>query len=214
MRLRTARRLVAIYLCAVAIAVLASCTATNAPATSPAAATTAPSVSPNWVGVYASTGEVGGFAGTVLHLARDINGDLVYRMRIRSDVYDPTEIQQSELRGDCLTVGGILYLPTADGYVRDGKTELRASLDKYALMKINGHDVLMRADAAQIYKKDHKLYDYGILIKVSDESSRFIDLTNISNPSVKLLYADPTKPWSDPYISPLNDGGSPDSKAK
>src|SRR5206468_5709849 len=94
----------------------------------------------------------------------------------------------------------VLYIPHAYGHIRDGKPDLTASLDRMSLIEINGHKTLMRDDALRTFRNENKLYDYGILIKVSDDPFYPLDLKKAEPPSIKLLYSDPTKPWNDPFV--------------
>jgi hypothetical protein len=197
-----------------AIALLcASCASSARPPGAPAPtgarspATTNPSLiasTKDWIGIYASTSEIGGFSGTTLALSEDSRDALCYRMRFYSDVISVNQIQQDELYGSCLTDRNVLYLPKADGFIHDGKPTLLASIERYALMEVNGHKVLMRDDALQAFLKENRLYDYGILVKVSDQADFAADLKKVEHPSIKMLYANPAHPWSDPFVSGPN----------
>src|SRR4051812_20898265 len=109
----------------------------SAPATQPA--TTQPAFTErDWIGIYASTSEIGGFAGTVLVLDKGLRDDIGYRLRSYSDVSSANDIKQDEQRGSCLIEGQVVYLPEAYGYMHDGKPQLLASISRYTLMEING----------------------------------------------------------------------------
>jgi hypothetical protein len=168
------------------------------PATQPATTTDVPQR--EWLGVYASTSETGGFAGTVLVLEKGALDGISYRMRSYTDVRTVGEIRQDEQRGGCLTEGNALYLPEAYGYMDDGKPRLLASIERYTLVEINGRKVLMREDALHAFRTQNKLYDYGILVKVKDEAELWLDLKEVEHPSIKLLYSDPTRSWKDPFV--------------
>ena len=88
--------------------------------------------------------------------------------------------------------------------MRDEKPVLLASIDKYTRTTINGHVVLMRADALNVYKKENKLYDYGILIRIDPNVEIAQDLTDIKHPSIKMLYTDPDSGWEDPFVNGAN----------
>lgn len=198
------------YLIATIVTLLsASCAgprggAPSVPATQPAAAGTVSEA--DWLGVYASTSEIGGFTGTVLVLEKNLMGkDIGYRLRFHSDVSWSAAIKQDERGGGCLIEGRALYLPEADGYMHDGKPHLRASIKRYTLVEINGRRVLIRDDALSAFRNQNKLYDYGILVKVQDQADILLDLTKVEHPSIKVLYADPNKPWDDPFVHGPND---------
>jgi hypothetical protein len=154
-----------------------------------------------WLGVYASTSETGGFSGTVLALERNWNDQLRYRMRFYSDVsLGDDGIEQDEPSGDCLIEGATLYLPQAHGFMREGKPILLATLTRYTRVTINGHTVLLRDDALRAYRAKNELYDYGILVRVGGPPEWLADLRSVKHPSIKTLYADPSKPWDDPFV--------------
>jgi hypothetical protein len=186
-----------------------SCRSSQDPPPTPATsrtvaiATTTPSPPnvPNvWLGVYASPGEIGGFSGTTLVIDTDSRNELSYRKRSYSDRISENSIAQDERHGSCLAEGDTLYVPEAYGYFSDGKPRLLASIERLTRVTINGHQVLMRDDALKSFREDNKLYDYGILIKVSNASGWDVRLENVPSPSIKALYADPSKPWKDPFV--------------
>ena len=197
------------YLILAALSLLcASCAApavdtAGAPATQPAVDEEI--TEQDWVGVYASTSEVGGFTGTVLALDEKSGKEMGYRLRFRSDVIMLDAIRQDMRRGSCLTEGRVLYLPEAYGFMLDDKPVLLASITRYTLVEINGHQVLMRDDALQAFREHNKLYDYGILVKVKDEAGPLSDFSKVEHPSIKVLYADPARPWNDPFVHGPND---------
>jgi hypothetical protein len=155
-----------------------------------------------WRGIYASPSEVGGYSSTVLELAW--GHDDMYRMRSRSDMRQSDVIVQDEVTGTFLRELHTLYIPVASGRTNNGETQLSASIDRYTMAQINGRAVLMRDDAYAVYQKEGKLYDYGILIKVSDEPGLLTDLKKVEHPSIKLLYANPNGPWADPFVNGPN----------
>ena len=157
----------------------------------------------DWIGVYASTSEIGGLAGTVLVL-EDEHDHIGYRMHSYSDVLIVDSIQEDEQHGTCLIEGRNLYLPLAFGYMRKGKPSLLALVSRYTLVEINGRNVLMRDDALHAFREENKLYDYGILVRVKDQVDFMFDLQKVEHPSVKTLYADPTKKWNDPFVHDAN----------
>jgi hypothetical protein len=177
----------------------------STPSTRPAATQPADEVSErDWIGVYASASEIGGFAGTVLVLDKELRNDIGYRLRSYSDVSSVDDIKQDEQRGSCLIEGQVVYLPEAHGYMHDGKPQLLASITRYTRMEINGRKVLMRDDALRAFREQNKLYDYGILVKVNDEAGVMLDLRKVEHPSIKVLYADPARPWNDPFVHGAN----------
>ena len=202
------------FVASIAIAALPlACTAKRSSQFSPSVSGTAPIATPasrpvfhNWAGVYATPGEIGGFAGTVLVLQfrPDLSGS--YQMSCYSDMEQSDTIRQPSQVGDFLIQDDALYLPEASGIMREGKPELRASVDRYTLVKINDQEVLMRDDALQAFKQNNRLYDYGILVRVGDlPKGGLVDLANVVHPSIKLLYSDPAKPWVDPFVHGPNE---------
>lgn len=154
-----------------------------------------------WAGVYSSSSEVGGFTGTVIQLEKEFRGDgLRYRMHFYTDVVSADNIEQDVLRGVPLAYADSLFLPEAFGYYHDGKPVLQSRVTRYVMRRINGHTVLMRDDALKAYEDENKLYDYGILIKVSEDSSLMVDLPKVEHKSIKMLYAEPGNPWRDPFV--------------
>ena len=65
---------------------------------------------------------------------------------------------------------------------------------------IQGHTVLLRDDALKAYRENNQLYDYGILIRVSDKATLFTDLDHVKHESIKVLYQDRSKGWDDPFV--------------
>lgn len=159
-----------------------------------------------WSGVYSSPSEIGGFSGTVLVIEKKLfNDDLGYRKRFYSDVELADSIEQDTTSGSCLIEGDRIYIPEAYGFYRGGKPVLRASIARYTKVEVNGYVTLMRDDAYNAFKTENKLYDYGILIKVSMESDRLFDLGEVEHKSIKILYDDESKPWKDPFVSGPNE---------
>lgn len=155
----------------------------------------------SWIGIYSSTSEIGGFTGTVLSLEDAFtHGSLRYRMKFRSDVVVADMIRESEKDGQPLVEGDELYLPEASGYVLDGKTSLWASITRYTRVNLQGRTVLMRDDALRAFRKNNRLYDYGILIKVLDRGDPFLNLAAVKHESIKVLYQNTTGPWQDPFV--------------
>lgn len=155
----------------------------------------------DWVGVYASPSEIGGFSKTVLIVERNPGGDgLGYRMRFQSDVVSDDEIQQDVLRGTVLSEGGKLYVPEASGDYMEGKPFLFAHLTRYTRCRINAHIALLRDDALRAYERDDELYDYGILIRVADKADWQTDFDGVKHPSIRLLYGDKRRGWKDPFV--------------
>ena len=154
----------------------------------------------DFLGVWASPAEIGGFSGTVLVLEKDLSDEIGYRMRFYTDTDLSGEIKQDERRGSSLTSGHAIYIPQASGFYHDGKPLLLASVTQYTLMQINGHAVLVRDDALKAYQTENKLYDYGILIRVTAKAEPLLELKKVEHPSIKLLYSDPNKPSADPFV--------------
>jgi hypothetical protein len=167
-------------------------------ATQPAAARAV--LEDDWPGVYASPSEIGGFAGTVLAVEKGPRDGMNYRMYSRSDVSSSDAIRQDVLHGSCLSDGSELYMPYAYGFMHEGEPRLLASITRFTLVEIDGRKVLMRDDALRAFREQNKLYDYGILIKTNDQPDVSLDLAKVEHPSIKVLYSDPTQPWSDPFV--------------
>ncbi|QDV46084.1 hypothetical protein Enr13x_59880 [Stieleria neptunia] len=162
-----------------------------------------------WSGVYASTSEVGMFTSTVLVIDDGSVGHIAYNMKFTTDVGSVDDIRQDTLHGTVLTDKDKIYVPLAHGRKRDGQISLMASISRYTRVEINGKTVLLRDDALRAYKKDKKLYDYGVLIRVADYRGMrtMFDIEKITHPSIKILYKDKSKTWSDPFVAGPNDGG-------
>ena len=137
-----------------------------------------------WRGIYVSTSEIMGYSGTVLSLGAVKDGKRACRKYFYSDVVNkPPELPPIiETSGDQLLV-----------------TEIRTQT-KYTRLEINGHVVLMREDALKQYKENNKLYDYGILIKISDDPTSAQDLTRVKHPSIRILYENKNADWNDPFL--------------
>ena len=63
---------------------------------------------------------------------------------------------------------------------------------------LNGHSILWTLSSRRIWQRQHKIYDYGVLIRVADRGS------DAESPSVRVLYDAQTrkriKEWRDPYV--------------
>jgi hypothetical protein len=167
----------------------------------PIAATTDDS----WLGIYSSPSEIGGFSGTVLAIEKDYKGSLAHRMTFHSDVVGGDMIKEREKSGEVLTDGDKLYVATAFGFMHDGKPSLGADLTRYTRLQIQGRTVLLRDDALQEYQQHNRLYDYGVLIKVSDTVDTLSKLEDAKHESIKTLYIDPSKKWNDPFVNGPNE---------
>jgi hypothetical protein len=168
---------------------------------------TAPRVNDDdWVGVYSSPEEIGGFSGTVLVIDKSIVGDgLNYRKSFYSDVHVADDIEQDVRTGSCLIDGNRIFIPEAFGYMRDGKPQLQASIERFTRATINGRVVLLRDDARQAYESENKLYDYGILMKVADKADLLLKFDEVKHESIKVLYTDQSKAWKDPFTHGPNE---------
>jgi len=159
-----------------------------------------------WVGVYSSPAEIGGFSGTALVIEESIVGnELRYRKSFYSDVKSPDDIEQEIRTGSCLIDGNRIFIPEAYGYVRGGKPHLLASIERLTRASINGRVVLLRDDARVAFASENKLYDYGILIKVADKPDLLLDLTEVKHESIKVLQKDKSKVWQDPFMNGPNE---------
>jgi len=171
-----------------------------------AAATTREADLEKWIGAYSSPGETGGVSGTVLVITHPFESkEIQYKMTFYTDVHTTGEIEESEKSGQLLAEGEELFLPQASGYTREGKVSLRAYIERYTRVRVNGRTVLMRDDALREFREHDRLYDYGILIKVSDTADLFTDLEKVKHESIKVLYRDPKKEWKDPFVNGGNE---------
>jgi hypothetical protein len=63
---------------------------------------------------------------------------------------------------------------------------------------INGHSVLWTLDSKRIWDRQHKIYDYGVLIRVASHGS------DADSPSIRVLYdarmRKRIKEWRDPFV--------------
>jgi len=180
---------------------------TNTTAATQPAATPATTID-EWIGIYSSPSEIGVFTGTVLTIEKGLTGDLEYRKTFYSDVVlDESEdsFDQKVYSGSCRIEDICIYIPIAFGWYRDGKPHLHASIDRYTKVAVNGQVTLMRDDAYTAFRSENKLYDYGILIKVATEADKFLELEKVEHTSIKILYADETKPWKDPFVHGPNE---------
>lgn len=157
-----------------------------------------------WIGAYSSPSEIGGFSGTKLLIETETMHAPHYLKKFYSDVHSANAIEQDVLTGAVLIDGDHLYIPEADGWFDGGKLTLSASIERYTRLTVNGHVVLMRDDALKAFQAENKLYDYGILIKVSDQVPELLNVDEVEHKSIKLLYGDPTKKWQDPFVSGPN----------
>jgi len=158
-----------------------------------------------WLGVYSSPSEIGGFTGTVLSISNNLSDGLRYRKRFYTDVISPDDIEQDESTGSCLIEGNRIYIPEAFGFYHKDKLQLDAAISLYTKVTVNGHITLMRDDAYAAFKAGQKLYDYGILIKVSAKNDLLFDLDTVQRKSITVLYSDPTKRWQDPFVHGPNE---------
>jgi hypothetical protein len=163
-----------------------------------------PNFDKSWIGVYVSTGEIADFSGTVLGLGSGLNGDPSYRKRFYSDVVLANAVGQEESTGYALIEEERIYIPKASGYKDGNDIRLSATVERWHRLTINKHQVLMRDDAFKAYTDEKKLYDYGILVKVSDSMKWDTDLSKVQTVSIKLLYEDPKADWKDPFVNGPN----------
>ena len=74
-------------------------------------------------------------------------------------------------------------------------------VDERYIDTVNGHAVLWRSDGNSIWERQHKIYDYGVLIKVASRGSQ------AESPSVRVLYDEQmrkkVKVWRDPFVHGL-----------
>lgn len=156
----------------------------------------------SWVGVYSSTSEIGGFTGTVLVIEEGLNlPELRYRMSFYTDASQAGEIHEKVKTGWLLTNSAQLYVPEATGYTRDNQVSLSASITRYTRVRIRGRVVLLRDDALGEYRDHNRLYDYGVLIQVSDRVDSFVEMEQVRHESIRTIQPS-DKPWRDPFVAP------------
>jgi hypothetical protein len=159
-----------------------------------------------WIGVYSSPAETGGFSGTVLAVEQGFrSNDLGYEMTFYTDAHSADAIEEKVKHGNVLVQGDQLFLPEASGYKREGEISLGGYVTRYTRVRVNARTVLMRDDALREFAEHDRLYDYGILIKVSDVAEYAADLEKAKHESIKVLYKDPNKEWKDPFVNGANE---------
>ena len=151
-----------------------------------------------WHGVYVSTSEISGFSHTAMSLGPLENGQRSYRKHHHScmSINLPELKPIIESNGNELTITERFDLKSRDGRFRDTVE----SKTKYTRKTINGHVVLFRDDALKQFELNNKLYDYGLLVKISDDSDSIDDLANAPHPSIRDLYEDKNSEWNDPFV--------------
>jgi hypothetical protein len=133
-------------------------------------------------GVYCTSHEIGGFSGTILELK-----DGKFRYWFYSDVGGLDE-PQYPLTGKYMQKDQVLTLDHP-----------KVNQREWIPGMVNGVPVLWRDDALQHWRKDRKVYDYGVLIKTEGAISADGE---IPRPSVKELYGANQRDgtWKDPFI--------------
>ena len=159
-------------------------------------------VTESWRGIYVSTCEISGFSGTAMSLGPLEDGQRKYRKHFYSCVsMDLPELPPIiEANENILTITERYEFRTSDGALHDPIEHET----KYTRKKINGHIVLLRDDALKQFELDNKLYDYGVLVKISDNHDSIDDLSNAPHPSIRDLYGDPELGWNDPFVHGAN----------
>ena len=177
-------------------------TVETAPATQDTVATTEEQVSANWEGIYVSTNEIAGYSGTAISIGPLNKGQREYRKHfyscISSDEKElPPVIRTNE---DELTITERYEFRLSDGTIDDPLEHTT----RYTRMKINNQIVLLRDDALKQFKLENKLYDYGVLVKISDVHDSIEDLSKAPHPSIRTLYENPSAGWNDPFVNGAN----------
>ncbi len=134
-----------------------------------------------------------------------LKDELSYRKTFYTDVVSTNDIEQDVHSGTCLVEDERIYIPDAFGYYQEGEPVLLADVTRYHRVIVDGEVTLMRDDAWEAFQSSNKLYDYGILIRVSTESGLLVDLRKAEHKSIKVLYSDKTRPWQDPFVAGPND---------
>ena len=159
-------------------------------------------VTDSWHGIYVSTTEISGFSGTAISLGPLENEKRTYR----KDFYSCVSTDRPELppvietNANELTITERYEFRSDDGTLYDPLEHQT----KYTRRKINGHIVLLRDDALKQFERNNKLYDYGVLVKISDDHDSIDDLSTAPHPSIRDLYENPDSGWNDPFVHGAN----------
>jgi len=142
------------------------------------------STAPGLEGVYCTCSEIGGFSGTVLELR-----DGKFRYWFYSDVMGLDE-PRYPITGDYLVRGNRLVLGDKRIYEQNWFSDT-----------VNGIRVLWRDDGRQVWREQHKIYDYAVLIKTN---SRLADNGAVGGASIRSLYDAGMRKrirfWKDPFV--------------
>lgn len=137
-------------------------------------------------GVYATPGEISGFSGTTLELK-----DGGFRYWFYRDIGGLDEPE---------------YSITGKYELQDGKVLLRdpqVNQRQWFVDVVNGTPVLWREDALETWKRDQKIYDYGVLVWTGNEIPND-DPYKLERRSVRNLYSaekkKEIKAWKDPFV--------------
>lgn len=125
-------------------------------------------------GIYVNVSEIRGFHTSYLHVRKD-----GYKFFLFSCTGGFTDDGTVDLTDGWFSAGGNYWHPD----------------------KMNGHDIVWRGDAWRLWTAEHKLFDYGILVRVQgDDPIKAIK----DPPSVASLYDAETKAkvaeWRDPFV--------------
>jgi hypothetical protein len=137
-------------------------------------------------GVYATPDEISGFSGTTLELK-----DGGFRYWFHSDVGGLNE-PEYPIIGKYEFQNGVVLL---------NSTQVNQS--QWFIDVVHGTPVLWREDALKIWKRDRKIYDYGVLVW-SENDIQDDDLNKLQRRSVRDLYSEEKKneikEWKDPFV--------------
>ena len=162
------------------------------------------------LGFYQSGSEIEGFSGTKLLIEERYDGKaLNFKKKFYSDVGMADQIQQDEISGEAKFFKGVLIIAQPSGfyYRREGETDkkiiLTATMETYYPEIVNGKMVLFREDAYGLWKKEKKVYDYGILVQTKKDikGKLFYEIKPVKL-SLKKFFN--LEKWEDPFVNGPN----------
>ncbi len=137
-------------------------------------------------GVYATPGEISGFSGTILELK-----DGKFRYWFYSDVGGLDEPKYP--------VSGYYEFTEGKVLLRGGRVNER----EWFVDVVNGTPVLWRDDAIKVWKKNRKIYNYGVLLWTRNDIPDD-DVDKLERLPVSTLYSaekkKQVKEWRDPFV--------------
>lgn len=137
-------------------------------------------------GVYCTTSEISGYTGTTLELK-----DGRFRYWFYTDIADP-DGPKYPITGEYEFQNGAILLNADENFQR-----------RWFVDVVNGTPVLWRQDAFDVWIRDRKIYDYGILVWTENELPEG-GAYQLQRPSIRVLYNEQMKrqikEWKDPFV--------------